>query len=47
LTQIEKQLEPIKEIQHWIAFCKSSKRGLLGLEGVTKDGDSDGESLEE
>ncbi len=36
IGQIEKQLEPFKEIQHWIDFCKNSKRGLLGLEGVTK-----------
>jgi UDP-N-acetylglucosamine acyltransferase len=36
IHQIEAQLEPFKEVQHWIQFCKSSKRGLLGLEGVTK-----------
>ncbi len=36
IHQIESQLEPHKEVQHWIQFCKSSKRGLLGLEGVTK-----------
>ncbi len=36
IHQIETQLEPFKEVQHWVQFCKSSKRGLLGLEGVTK-----------
>lgn len=36
IRQIEMELEPHQEVQHWIQFCKSSKRGLLGLEGVTK-----------
>lgn len=36
ISQIESQLEPFTEVKHWIQFCKSSKRGLLGLEGVTK-----------
>ncbi len=36
IGQIEKQIEPFAEVKHWIDFCKDSKRGLLGLEGVTK-----------
>jgi UDP-N-acetylglucosamine acyltransferase len=36
INQIQKEIEPHKEVLHWIDFCKSSKRGLLGLEGVTK-----------
>lgn len=36
ISQIEKQIEPHQEVKHWIEFCKNSKRGLLGLEGVTK-----------
>lgn len=36
IRQIEEQIEPHKEVLHWIDFCKNSKRGLLGLEGVTK-----------
>ena len=36
IAQIENEIEPHKEILHWIDFCKSSKRGLVGLEGVTK-----------
>ncbi len=43
ITQIEKELEPHKEVKHWIDFCKSSKRGLLGLEGVTKIPQGEGE----
>ncbi len=36
IQQIETTLDPIPEIQHWIKFCKESKRGLMGLEGVTQ-----------
>lgn len=36
IDQIKEQLEPFSEVKHWINFCKNSKRGLLGLEGVTK-----------
>lgn len=36
IAQIEREIEPYPEVKHWIAFCRSSKRGLIGLEGVTK-----------
>ena len=36
MEKIENEIEPISEIQHWLKFCKSSKRGLIGLKGVTK-----------
>jgi UDP-N-acetylglucosamine acyltransferase len=36
IAQIEKEIEPFDEIKHWINFCKNSKRGLIGLEGITK-----------
>jgi UDP-N-acetylglucosamine acyltransferase len=36
LSQIEAQVEKTPEVLHWIDFCKTSKRGLLGLEGVTR-----------
>lgn len=48
LSEIEKNVEPLKEIKHWIEFCKTSKRGILGLEGVAKGNDSEEETyLEE
>lgn len=34
LDEIENTLEPIPELQHWVKFCRDSKRGLLGLQGV-------------
>lgn len=35
LALIEKEIEQIPEIKHWIDFCRSSKRGLIGLQGIT------------
>jgi UDP-N-acetylglucosamine acyltransferase len=43
INQIETQVEPHKEVLHWLQFCKTSKRGLLGLEGVTKLSTSESE----
>lgn len=34
LKRIETELKPIPEIKKWIEFCRSSKRGLIGLQGV-------------
>ncbi|MBI3901069.1 MAG: acyl-ACP--UDP-N-acetylglucosamine O-acyltransferase [Chlamydiia bacterium] len=36
LAEIEKHIAPIPEINHWIEFCRTSKRGVTGLEGATK-----------
>jgi len=36
VEKIENEIEPIDEIKHWVAFCKASKRGLIGLRGVCK-----------
>lgn len=35
LNRIQRECEPLPEIQHWLAFCRNSKRGLLGLQGIT------------
>lgn len=40
VSEIQKQVDPHPEVLHWIEFCKTSKRGLLGLEGVTKQSQS-------
>lgn len=31
LAKIEKEVEPSPEVQHWVSFCRSSERGLIGL----------------
>lgn len=36
IAEVESTVPACKEVEHWINFCKSSKRGLIGLEGVTK-----------
>ena len=35
LEKIENEVELCPEIEHWLSFCRNSKRGLLGLQGVT------------
>jgi UDP-N-acetylglucosamine acyltransferase len=48
LRLIEKDIVIIPEIKHWLDFCKSSKRGLLGIQGITikKDNVADEEIAE-
>ncbi|MEM7174575.1 MAG: acyl-ACP--UDP-N-acetylglucosamine O-acyltransferase [Chlamydiota bacterium] len=32
LERIEKEVDSSPEVEHWLAFCRSSKRGLIGLQ---------------
>ena len=42
IQKIKETLSPIPEIQHFIEFCTSSKRGLIGLQGLAhSDEESD------
>lgn len=34
LKRIEDELELFDEVQHFIAFCRASKRGLIGMQGI-------------
>jgi hypothetical protein len=35
-------------VQHWLDFCRTSKRGLLGLQGITQEKeDASDEEFEE
>jgi UDP-N-acetylglucosamine acyltransferase len=36
LECIKNEVKLIPEVQYWVDFCNSSKRGLIGLEGITK-----------
>jgi UDP-N-acetylglucosamine acyltransferase len=27
-------VEPLPEIRHFVQFCRTSKRGLIGMEGI-------------
>ena len=47
IHRIEEEVPPINEVKHWLDFCKSSKRGLLGLQGVTREKEDPSEEFEE
>jgi UDP-N-acetylglucosamine acyltransferase len=47
LDRIEKELLPFKEIKHWVSFCRNSKRGLLGLQGVASNIEEEYDDLED
>ncbi|MFQ5729580.1 MAG: acyl-ACP--UDP-N-acetylglucosamine O-acyltransferase, partial [Waddliaceae bacterium] len=34
LKRIEGEVELLPEVRHWIQFCRETKRGLMGLQGV-------------
>lgn len=46
LNRIERELDLIPEVKHWVDFCRTSKRGLIGLQGVVQS-DEEYEQLEE
>lgn len=46
IEKMERELKPLPEILHFIQFCKESKRGLIGLQGIVK-GDEEYETEEE
>lgn len=49
MDQIASEVHPFAEIEHWIRFCKQSKRGLIGLAGIVKNsaGEEEGQFFEE
>ncbi|GAB4226157.1 MAG: acyl-ACP--UDP-N-acetylglucosamine O-acyltransferase [Chlamydiales bacterium] len=47
LVRIEADLHPFPEIQHWLEFCKKSKRGLTCVPGVMGELESQHDLLED
>lgn len=47
LERIENEIEPSSHIQHWVNFCRNSRRGLIGLQGIAQQTDEEFEVLEE
>jgi len=47
LSRIEQECDPIPEIQHWIEFCRGTKRGIMGIQKLLTDEELDNEFLEE
>lgn len=37
LVRIEEEIEPIHEVRHWVDFFRTSKRGVIGFEGVNSE----------
>ena len=35
LEQIESEVEINPHVKHWIEFCRNSKRGLIGFQGIS------------
>lgn len=46
LKKIEEECEALPEIKHFISFCRNTKRGLMGLQGISSP-EEDMTSLEE
>ena len=46
LEKMERELEPLPEIQHFLQFCRSTKRGLIGIQGLTQ-ADEEADHFEE
>ncbi len=34
LNEIERQVSPLPEVLHFVSFCRDSRRGLIGMQGV-------------
>jgi UDP-N-acetylglucosamine acyltransferase len=47
LNRIQNECKPIPEIEHWLKFCRESKRGLIGLQSNLRGSDIDFGFLEE
>jgi UDP-N-acetylglucosamine acyltransferase len=47
LDQIEKEVDMNPHVKHWIDFCRTSKRGLIGFHGNTSLQEEEVEELEE
>lgn len=37
LKRIEKELKPLPEIRHFLDFCRQTRRGLMGIQGIEED----------
>ncbi|MCX6988770.1 MAG: acyl-ACP--UDP-N-acetylglucosamine O-acyltransferase [Chlamydiae bacterium] len=47
LLRIEDEVLMTSHVQHWIEFCRTSKRGLIGLQGVVQSLQEEDEEMKE
>lgn len=45
LRKVEEECQPLPEIKHWLHFCRTTKRGLMGMQDVSSD-EADLEKIE-
>ncbi len=47
LKTVEREVESIPEVSHWLQFCRNSKRGLIGFQSTFRDDWEDEKDSEE
>jgi len=47
LDMIENEIDMHPHIQHWLNFCRHSRRGLIGLQGIAQTSEEGLEEFEE
>jgi UDP-N-acetylglucosamine acyltransferase len=47
LERIEAEIDSNEHIEHWLEFCRTSRRGLIGLQGITHQSEEEFAELEE
>lgn len=47
LNRIEQEIPMIDEVKHFVNFCRNSKRGLIGMQGITNPATDELEFYEE
>jgi UDP-N-acetylglucosamine acyltransferase len=47
LNQIERDIEQLPEVKHWVKFCRESKRGLMGLSNTDELPETSDDEAEE
>ncbi len=47
IRKIEAEIQPLPEIEEWLDFARTSKRGLSGMQGISQAGDGDFEDADE
>jgi UDP-N-acetylglucosamine acyltransferase len=47
LLRIEDEVLMTSHVQHWVEFCRTSKRGLIGLQGVVQSLQEEDDEMKE
>lgn len=47
LNRIEAEVQSLPEVKHWMKFCRETKRGLMGMQGIFDEDNQDQENENE